>query len=119
MGGMGSDRAGGPDDGELMYVICDVEQVHPERAEVRAGVNYPAVWRRTQRVGDRLARMLVEAGFASARRAGVAVRADGGGLVTVELELSDAAGLADLVDSAMRERQEGARSSRGAPHRDA
>ena len=118
MGGMGSDRAGGPDDGELMYVICDVEQVHPDRAQVRAGVNYPAAWRRTQRAGDRLARALAEAGFASARRAGVAVRADGGGLVTVELEMPDAAGLADLVDGAMRERQEGARSIRGAPHGD-
>lgn len=115
MGGMGSNGAGGPDDGELMHVICDVEQAHPERAEVRAGVNYPAAWRRTQRTGDRLARALAEAGWVSARRAGVAVRADGGGLVTIELETPDAAGLADLVDSAMRERQEGARSIRGAP----
>ena len=104
-------------DSEVTYEVCDVERVHPQWSEVRAEVNYVAPWREANRSGNRLRAVFGEAGLSVGWSVFARVRGDGSAVVCLELDLTTAAALADLLDGALRERQEGAPKIRGAPSR--
>ena len=102
-------------DSDVAYVVCDVQSAHPQWSEVRPGVNYVAPWREAKRSAARLRAVCVRVGLPVGRSVFARVRGDGSAVVCLELELPTAAALAELLDEALRERQEGAPSIRGAP----
>ena len=104
-------------DSEVTYEVCDVESAHPKWSEVRSGINYVAPWREAKRSAARLHTALTRAGLAAGRSAVARVRGDGSAVVHLELELPAAAALAESIEAALRERQEGAPTIRGAPSR--
>ena len=117
---MSSDDFEGSDefaDSDVAYVVCDVESVHPQWSEVRPGVNYVAPWREAKRSAARLGAVLARTGVPIGRAVFARVRANGSGVVCLELDVQAAAALAMLLDEALRERQEGAPKIRGAPSR--
>jgi hypothetical protein len=117
MSGDGFEDIDGLDEVELVYEVCDVDAAHPQWSEVRAEVNYVAAWRRARLAGVRLRALLCRADVPVERAVRARVRGDGSAVVCLELEMASAAALAELLDAALRERQEGAAVIRGAPSR--
>jgi len=85
------------DDVGMAYVVCDPDAVHPDRWEVRPGVNYVAGHRAARVVANRLAVAMGRTMPSATAGIRADVRADGSPMVWVGFDIEIAERLVEIV----------------------